>query len=104
MDKKSLRLFFSLMIWTLVPSVYLIIRMNIISINNVDINILGQIEWFDLIDEILITTLVTPLYALIKPNKDGKLNGTTIPISFIIYLLFASIVYFNILNISKYMI
>lgn len=47
MQKKSdIKTFLSLVLWTLIPSVYLLIRMNIVSVNQVDINILGQMEWF----------------------------------------------------------
>ena len=47
--KKDIKNYFALCLWMLIPSVYLLIRMNIISVHNVDINILGQMEWFDLI-------------------------------------------------------
>ena len=39
--------------------------------NHIDINILGQMEWFDLIDEIITTAFITPLYYLLK-KKDYK--------------------------------
>ena len=51
MEKKDYKLFLSLFLWMLIPSIYNVIRMGIISINQVDINILGQMEWFDLMDE-----------------------------------------------------
>ena len=41
MEKKDYKLFFSLFLWMLIPSVYNAIRMSIISINQVDINILA---------------------------------------------------------------
>ena len=71
MNKKDIKLFISLLIWMLIPSIYNVIRMGIISINQVDINILGQMEWFDLIDEILVTTLTVPLFSLLKPNTSS---------------------------------
>ena len=46
MEKKDYNLFLSLFLWMLIPSIYNVIRMGIISINQVDINILGQMEWF----------------------------------------------------------
>ena len=92
-EKKDYKLFLSLVLWALVPSVYLLIRMNIISINSVDINILGQMEWFDLIDEIITTTLTVPLYFLLKPEKSSKYrNGLAFLISFGIYFLFTIII------------
>ena len=66
----------------LIPSIYNVIRMGIISINQVDINILGQMEWFDLIDEIMVTTLTVPLFSLLKPNTSSKeKNGLAFVIS-----------------------
>ena len=56
--KNDIKILLALCLWTLMQSVYLLIRMNIVSVNNVDINILGQIEWFDLIDEIITTARV----------------------------------------------
>lgn len=44
MNKKDFKLFLSLTLWALAPSIYMLIRMNIVSINSVDINILGQME------------------------------------------------------------
>lgn len=64
--KNDLKLIFSLMVWMIIPSIYLLIRMNIVAVNSVDINILGQMEWFDLIDEVITTVLVVPLYSLLS--------------------------------------
>ena len=70
--KNDIKTFLSLCLWMLAPSVYLLIRMNIVSVNNVDINILGQMEWFDLIDEIITTAFITPLYICLKIKTPGK--------------------------------
>lgn len=40
-SKKDYKLFLILILWTLIPSIYLLVRMNIVSISNVDINVLG---------------------------------------------------------------
>ena len=61
--KKDYKLFFSLIGWALLPSIYLLIRMNIVALNNVNIDILGQMEWFHLLNEVLATTLIVPLYS-----------------------------------------
>ena len=100
--KNDIKIFFSLILWMLIPSVYLLIRMNIVSVNNVDIDILGQMEWFDLIDEIITTAFVTPLYYLLK-NKDSKKNGFSFILSFGIYFLFTIIISLYIGNISAFM-
>lgn len=100
--KNDIKIFLSLVLWMLMPSIYLVVRMNIVSVNNVDINILGQIEWFDLIDEIITTALITPLYYLLK-NKDSKRNGFSFILSFGVYFLFTIIISLYIGNISSFM-
>ena len=72
MTKKDFKLYWSLILYALLPSVYLLIRMQIVAVSGVDINIMGQIEWFDLIDEVLVTALTVPLYFLLKPDKERQ--------------------------------
>ena len=104
MERKDLKLFLSLIFWMLIPSVYNVLRMNIISIHQVDINILGQMEWFDLIDEILVTTLTVPLFSLLKPDISSKgKNGLAFLFSFSIYTIFAFIISAYVSNISEFM-
>lgn len=100
--KEDIKIFFSLVLWMLVPSVYLLVRMNIVSVNDVDINILGQMEWFDLIDEIITTAFITPLYYLLK-DRDSKRNGFSFLLSFGVYFLFTMILSLYIGNISEFM-
>ena len=50
--KEDTKMFISLVLWMLIPSIYFAIRMYTVTINSVDIDILGQMEWYDLIDEI----------------------------------------------------
>lgn len=104
MEKKDYKLFLSLLLWMLISSIYNVIRMGIISINQVDVNILGQMEWFDLIDEILVTILTVPLFSLLKPNSSSKeKNGLAFVISFSIYTIFALIISVYVSNISEFM-
>lgn len=100
--KNDIKVFLSLCLWMLLPSVYLLIRMNIVSVHNVDINILGQMEWFDLIDEIITTAFVMPLYYLLK-GKDSRKNGFSFIVSFGVYFLFTVIISLYIGNISAFM-
>ncbi len=103
MQKKNDRkIFLSLCLWMFIPSVYLLIRMNIVAVNQVDINILGQMEWFDLMDEIITTAFVTPLYYLLK-SKDARKNGFSFLLSFGVYFLFTVIISLYIGNISAFM-
>ena len=104
MEKKDYKMFFSLFFLMLISSVYNVLRMGFISINQVDINILGQMEWFDLIDEIFVTTLIVPLFSLLKPNSSSKeKNGIAFAISLGIYTIFAVIISTYVSNISEFM-
>lgn len=103
MQKKSdIKMFLSWILWLMAPSVYLLFRMNIVTVNNVDINILGQMEWFDLIDEVITTAFVTPLYFLLK-GRNSKNNGFSFALSFGVYFLFTVIISLYIGNISEFM-
>ena len=103
-NKKDLKLYLSLILWSLLPSIYLLVRMKIVAINNVDINILGQMEWFDLIDEIITTMLIVPLYSVLKPHKsDVSKVGLAFIISFLIYTVFTIIIASKVSTISKFM-
>lgn len=104
MYKKDFKLFISLVGWMLIPSIYLMLRMNIFTVSNADINILGQMEWFDLIDEIIVTTLTVPLYYLLKPLQSDKYkNGSALIFTFGIYLLFTIIISLNVGSITSFM-
>lgn len=103
MTKKDFKLYGSLVLYALLPAIYLLIRMQIISINSVDINIMGQLEWFDLIDEILVTTLTVPLYFLLKPDKNADKNMAAFLISLGIYGAFTVIIMARIGTIAEFM-
>lgn len=104
-NKVDVKLYFSLILWTLIPSVYLTVRMYIVSINKVDINILGQMEWFDLIDEVITTMLVVPLYSLLNKTDDQKnRKGLAFIISILIYGLFTIFIASHISHITKFML
>lgn len=101
--KSDLKLLISLVVWMLIPSINLLVRMNIVSVNNVDINILGQMEWFDLIDEVITTMLVVPLYSLLSKEKSKYKNGIAFLTSFLIYLLFTIMIVYHITGITRFM-
>lgn len=103
-ENQNLKLFLSLIGWYLIPSIYMLIRMNIFSFSEVNLNILGQLEWFDLIDEILVVSLTLPIYSLFKKGDyNSKKSLYLLVISFFIYFLFTIIVSFFISNISEFM-
>lgn len=101
--KNDLKLILSLMVWMIIPSIYLLIRMNVVAVNSVDINILGQMEWFDLIDEVITTMLVVPLYSLLSKEKSKYKNGIAFLTSFLIYLLFTIMIVGHITGITRFM-
>ena len=101
--KSDLKLLISLVVWMLVPSIYLLVRMNIVSVNNVDINILGQMEWFDLIDEVITTMLIVPLYSLLSKEKSKYKNGIAFLTSVLIYLFFTIMIVRHITGITSFM-
>lgn len=106
MTKKDFKLYGSLILYTLLPSVYLLIRMQIVAVSGVDINIMGQIEWFDLIDEVLVTALTVPLYFLLKPDKEKTApdkNCAAFLASFAVYTAFTIVVMMKIGSIAKFM-
>lgn len=104
MEKKDYKLLAALLLWLLIPSIYTLIRMNIISTNKVDINILGQMEWFDLFYEIFVTMLTVPLYSLLKKDKFEKSRvGLLFTISFSIYFIFTIIISTYVSGISALM-
>ena len=106
MTKKDFKLYWSLILYALLPSVYLLIRMQIVAVSGVDINIMGQIEWFDLIDEVLVTALTVPLYFLLKPDKEKTApdkNCAAFLASFAVYTAFTIVVMMKIGSIAKFM-
>lgn len=106
MTKKDFKLYGSLILYALLPSVYLLIRMQIVAVSGVDINIMGQIEWFDLIDEVLVTALTVPLYFLLKPDKEKtapKKNCAAFLVSIAVYAVFTVVVMLKIGSIAKFM-
>lgn len=103
LKSRDKNLFIQLLLYTLLPSIYLLIRMHIVQTNNVDINIMGQLEWFDLIDEALSTFLLTPLYFLLKQNKYRLSSGNILIFAAIIYFSFSAIVATHIKSIVSFM-
>ncbi len=91
------RLFAALCALALIPAIYQTIKTFIISSNtgSLAFNIIGQMEWFDLINETLQAFLIIPLYSILnKVFKHDEQNFAkhtfkTGLIAFIIYTLFS---------------
>ena len=95
------KLYFSLIFLSLFPELYQTIRTMIISISTDSsvFNVIGQLEWFDLINETLLAFLHIPLYAIFNrviKNDDAnfpKVTFKVITVGFILYFLFSIVVY-----------
>lgn len=92
------RLFAALCALSLIPAVYQTVRTFIISSNTPGavFDIVGQMEWFDLINETLQAFLIVPLYSILnKIFKDSKENFArhtfkTGLLTFVVYALFSA--------------
>lgn len=90
------KLWISLVALALVPAIYQVIRTYLLSTNvsSTGIDIVGQMEWFDLIDETIKAFLIVPLYSTLNKLlvKDKNNLGTHIfkmgLVVFILYFIF----------------
>lgn len=95
----------------LIPAVYTTIRTFLISTNvSADgIDVIGQMEWFDLIDETIKAFLIIPLYSIL--NRIFKVDEEnfkyhvfkTMIITFAVYFIFSLIVFFTGLYMVEFM-
>lgn len=95
------KLFISLCLTALIPAIYQTIRTFLISSSaSVEgIDVIGQMEWFDLINETLLAFLIVPLYSIFnKLDKDKeKFSNLVFKLGLliiVIYLLFQLGVFF----------
>lgn len=102
------RLFVALCSLALIPAVYQTIKTFLISSTNQNavFDIIGQMEWFDLINETLLVFLIIPLYSILnklfKENKE--LFATYVFKMMIIVFLFYGLFLVGILIYGKYFI
>ena len=107
-NKFNWNLYISLLCLAFIPTIYETVKIFFINSSETSLNVLSQIEWFDLIDEILITFLTIPLYAVLGKYKENQEEfKTKIFQSFIIclsiYFIFSIIVYVNALHLVSFM-
>ena len=97
----NFNLFVSLCLLSLVPAIYQTVRTFLISTSTQAgaFDVIGQMEWFDLINETLLAFLIIPLYSVLnKIYKDQKERFSTSVfkvgfISFFLYLIFSVVVF-----------
>lgn len=105
------KLFISLILLSLVPAIIQTIETFVISTNlsTSDIDIIGQIEWFDLIDETIRAFLIIPLYSILNKilknckDKFGEGVFKTLIVVFVLYAIFSIIVLIYSANLISYM-
>ncbi len=106
------KLFVSLMLLALVPAIIQTAETFIISSNVSvsDIDVIGQIEWFDLIDETIKAFLIVPLYSILngilkKKGQEGfaKSSFKILLIVLGIYSLFSIVVLIYSASLIAYM-
>ncbi len=91
------RLFLALCALALIPAVYQTVKTFIISANSQPdaFDVIGQMEWFDLINETLQAFLIVPLYSILNKilqNDKGNFSNNVFKtgvISFSVYTLFS---------------
>lgn len=107
----NFKLFISLCIMSLFPAIYQTTRTFILS-NHISTNafdVLGQMEWFDLIHETLLAFLIIPLYSIFnKILREDKENFKYVVFKFsivvlIVYTIFQCIVYLFTLRLIQFM-
>lgn len=100
LKKFNWRLWASLCALALIPAIYQTVKTFIISSTNDAgvFDIIGQMEWFDLINETLLAFLIVPLYSILNKifkNNNEKFAESTFKtglVSFALYTLFSIVV------------
>ena len=107
--KKEHLLFFALMAFAFVPSINQLIVDHLVSgLESSLLNVAGQIEWFDLLDETLLAFLIIPLYFVFNKvaNDDNALRSRimqTLIVGFILYAAVSLVIYLYAGSLSSYM-
>lgn len=105
------KLFIALMLLTFVPTIYQTFRVYFLVTTGsiAALDIVGQIEWFDLINETLQAFLLIPMYYILsKFMGDKQVFASKITqaclVTFVIYLIFSAFVYIYSLNMVSFMV
>lgn len=108
-ERKEYLLFLSLMAFLFVPSINQLIVDHLVSgLESNLLNVAGQIEWFDLLDETLLAFLIMPLYFVFNrvANDDKALRSRimqTLTVGFVLYAAMSVIIYLYAGSLSSYM-
>ncbi|MBO7381306.1 MAG: hypothetical protein J6U05_06530 [Neisseriaceae bacterium] len=107
-NRKEYLLLLSLIIFTFIPSINQLIVDRLISIKGSDVvTIAGQIEWFDLFNETLLSFLTVPMFFVFnKAKNDNELSSrinNTFYIAFFLYTTISLVIYFYASYLASYM-
>ena len=105
------KLFLALVLLSLVPAIIQTVETFVIStsVSTAGIDVIGQIEWFDLIDETIQAFLIIPLYSILngilKHDSDNFSSGVfkTGFVAFVLYTLFSIVVLFYSAHLISFM-
>ena len=94
LDFKSFnwKLFIALCLLALVPAIYqtIVTRLITVHINPGALDIIGQMEWFDLIDETICAFLIIPMYSVLtKAHKTDSFNKIVFKLGIVVVALYA---------------
>ncbi|MCL2460153.1 MAG: hypothetical protein FWF19_02175 [Euryarchaeota archaeon] len=107
--KESFLLLIPIMILGFIPSInQLFVDILLSGLGSDILNIAGQIEWFDLINETIVAFLITPIYFILNKalrNKEEMKEriGNTFLLGFLLYSIFSVCVFLYANSISAYM-
>lgn len=95
LKKFDWKLFFSLIALSLVPFLLQTIETFVVSINisAKAIDVIGQIEWYDLIDETIQAFLIIPLYSILNSvlkNDKGNFANIVFKSLILVFLLYSA--------------
>ena len=98
----NFKLFIALCLTALIPAIYQTVRTFIISstVSTAAFDVIGQMEWFDLINETLLSFLIVPLYSILNRLYNQYKNDFSTAvfkiglIVFGIYFVFSLAVFF----------
>lgn len=106
--KFNYSLFVSLMLLNFLPAIHETVKVFFVNSTAASLDVVSQIEWFDLINEVLVSSLTVPLYYLLNRYIDDKRvfrekvfhSGI---VTFIVYTLFSIVVYFKANKLGVFM-
>ena len=106
--RKEYILLFALMLYAFIPSINQLIVDRLISGMGSDVlNIAGQIEWFDLLNETILAFLIVPMYFVFnKAKDDGDLSkriNHTFLLGFVFYVILSVVIYVYASSLTSYM-